>query len=132
MTLAAVLPLIIPALVPVFADGVRAIVGRVTRGPEGARPQTVDEAIRLSEADTERVKALAALDAPAGNISPWVADLRASFRYIAASVILGAAIAVLFVSGVPPASVDRAWLAAESSWSFIFGDRMYTYLKRGT
>ena len=56
------LSLVLPALVPAFADGVRGLFARLTGGA-GAQPQSVGEAIQLMEAQTARVKALAELDA---------------------------------------------------------------------
>lgn len=125
----ALLGLILPALVPVASDAIRGMVARLTGGA-GAKPQSVDEEIRLMEAEVKKLQALAELDRPSGNISQWVADLRASFRYIAAGVIILAATTTLFVP-TPVELVDIVWQAAGSVWSFIFGDRMWQYIKRG-
>lgn len=125
----ALLSLLLPALVPVASDAVRGIIAKFTGGA-GAIPQNVDEEIRLMEAKTKNLQALAELDKPAGNISQWVADLRASFRYIAAGLIILAALLTLYI----PTDIelaDIAWQAAGSAFSFIFGDRMYSYIKRG-
>lgn len=122
------LSLIIPALVPVASDAARGIVGRLT-GVAGAVPQNVDEEIRLLEARTRNLQAIAELDRPSGNISQWVADLRASFRYIAAGVVILAAVSTLYAP-ISESVADLAWQAAQSVWAFIFGDRMYSYIKR--
>jgi hypothetical protein len=127
--MSALLSLILPALVPVASDAVRGIVASFTGGA-GARPQNVDEAVRLMAAEAERLKALAELDRPTGEVSRWVADLRASFRYVAAGAVILAAIAALFVPGVPVDYADMAWSGAGSVWSFIFGDRMYSYIRK--
>lgn len=124
-----VLALVLPALVPVAADAVRGVVAKFT-GNAGVQPQNVEEAIRFMDADTARLKALAELDRPSGEISPWVADLRASFRYIAAGVFILAAVASLFAPSMPEEYVKMVWSGAGSVWSFIFGDRMYAYIKR--
>ena len=125
----ALLSLLLPALVPVASDAVRGIISKFTGGA-GAIPQNVDEEIRLMEAKTKNLQALAELDKPMGNISQWVADLRASFRYIAAGVVILAAVSTVFIP-VNPEVADLSWGAAQSVWSFIFGDRMYSYIKRG-
>lgn len=125
----ALLSLLLPALVPVASDAVRGIISKFTGGA-GAIPQNVDEEIRLMNAKTENLKALAELDRPSGNISQWVADLRASFRYIAAGVVVLAAVVTLFAP-VTKEITELAWNAAGSVWSFLFGDRMYSYIKRG-
>lgn len=124
MSLATVL---LPALVPVLADGVRGLFARITNG-KGAQPQTVAEAIQLMQAQVERLKALAELDRPVGNISRWVADLRASFRYIAVSCILAATGVAVFV-GVEPAALAVLLDLSGASMSFIIGERMYLGLR---
>jgi len=126
--------LVLPALIPVFADGLRAIFTRLTDGA-GVRPANTAEAIQLMQADAARLQALAALDAPGGSISSWVADLRASARYIAAGVcILGgwalAAMASAYPEQVPSEVAARGMDAADSAFSFLFGDRMYAHLRR--
>lgn len=123
----ALLSLLLPALVPVASDAIRGIVGKWTGGA-GAQPQNVAEAIQLMQAETERLKAVAELDKPSENISKWVADLRGSFRYIAASLIILAAIASLYTP-MPPEYVGLVWDAAGSVWAFIFGERLLLKLK---
>mgnify|MGYP001604119822 FL=1 len=125
----ALLSLLLPALVPVASDAIRGIIAKFTGGA-GAAPQNVNEEILLMNAKTENLKALAELDKPAGEISRWVADLRASFRYVAAGLVIIAAISTLYIP-VDVELADIVWQAAQSVWSFIFGDRMYSYLKRG-
>ena len=125
----ALLSLLLPALVPVASDAIRGIIAKFTGGA-GAAPQNVNEEILLMNAKTENLIALAELDKPAGEISRWVADLRASFRYVAAGLVIIAAISTLYIP-VDVELADIVWQAAQSVWSFIFGDRMYSYLKRG-
>src|SRR3989304_4873919 len=72
----------------------------------------------------------AALDRPTGNISQWVADLRASFRDVAGGVVILAAVSTLVIEVTPDVG-DLVWQSANSVWAFLFGDRMYTYIKRG-
>lgn len=122
--MASVLSLVIPALIPALADGIRGVFGRLTGGA-GAKPQNVEEQIKLMTAENERLKALAELDKPAENISPWVADLRASFRYIAAGVIILAAVSTLYTPKMDVALFEAIWNLAGSVFSFMFGDRMY-------
>lgn len=105
-------------------DGIRGIFGKLTGGA-GAKPQNVEEQIKLMAAENERLKAIAELDKPAENILPWVADLRASFRYIAAGVIIFGAISTLYMPKLDPALFEAIWNLAGSVFSFMFGDRMY-------
>lgn len=126
--------LILPALLPVVSDGIRAIFNRLTGGA-GAQPTNVGEAVQLMQAEAARMKAMAELDKPGGSISRWVADLRASSRYIAAGVcILGGyglvAAAAAYPDTVPPVMLDRAWDSADAGFSFLFGDRMYAHIRR--
>ena len=125
--MSALLSLLLPALVPVASDAIRGIVGKFTGG-SGAQPQNVAEAVQLMQAETERLKALAELDKPAENISQWVSNLRASFRYIAAGLVVLAAVSTLYID-VPPEYVGLSWDAAGSVWSFIFGERLLMKLK---
>src|SRR5262245_56522023 len=106
--------MVLPALIPVVSDGVRAVIGRFSGGA-GARPQNVEQTIKLQNADTDRLKALAELDKPSGEISRWVADLRASFRYIAAGFIITQAYVLILASGfgaaIPESYIDMAFQA---------------------
>lgn len=117
--------IVLPALIPAAVDGVKQIITRFTGG---VRPTSVDEQIKLENAGVERLKALSELDKPVGTPSQWVIDLRASFRYIAAGIAVGAAISSLFIEmpmEVRLLALD--WGAAAGS--FIFGERMYLGLK---
>ena len=118
-----ILSLVVPALIPAVADGLRGLFSKLTGGA-GAKPQNVEEQIKLMAAENERLKAVAELDRPSENISPWVADLRASFRYIAGCLIILAAISSLYIR-VDLFLQDAVWNLAGSVFAFLFGDRMY-------
>lgn len=122
------LSLILPALVPAVADGIRGVFTRLTGGA-GSQPANVDEEIKLMQAQTERLKAVAELDKPTGPISAWVADLRASFRYVACGIIILWAIVLSLVPGVEAGIRELSFDLAGSAFSFIFGDRMYLKLR---
>lgn len=127
----ALLPLLLPALVPAFVDAVRGGIGWLFGG-KGAQPQNVDEAVKLMSAEIEKLKALAELDKPAGNISQWVSDLRASFRYLAAAIIIIGTILAVFAKGfgtaIPDEFIDVLLTLSGSVFSFLFGDRVYLHL----
>src|SRR5689334_19530200 len=111
---------LISALAPAAIDAVKGIFGAITR----KIGLSVDDEIKLKNADVERLKALAELDRPVGTPSQWVVDLRASFRYIGAAICVTGGMATLFY---PPA-MAFAPLGVEiaaSAFSFIFGERMY-------
>jgi len=122
-----ILGLIIPALLPAVADGFKGLFQRMFGG---AKPITVDDQIKLMTAETEKLKVIAQLDTPAGEISRWVADLRASFRYIAAGMIILSTILCLFYGGVKDEFVDLMLQLTASVFSFMFGDRVYLHLKK--
>lgn len=59
------------------------------------------------------------------NISPWVADLRASFRSIAIGIIIFGATSTFYMPKVDVALFEAVWNLAGSVFAFLFGDRMY-------
>lgn len=121
---------VIPGLLPVVGDGIKTVINKVT-GNNPAVPQSVDDAIALMAAQTERLRALAEIDKPAGNISPWVADLRASSRYIAVFLLITNGIGQ-GIWGTDPQVVLMSGQMAQSAFFFLFGDRVYLHLKRGS
>ncbi|HOX22380.1 MAG TPA: hypothetical protein PLL10_02870, partial [Elusimicrobiales bacterium] len=79
---------------------------------------------------TDKMRVLAELDKPSEKISPWVADLRASFRYVCAGVIVLTAMVcgVYAVINVPEMRLPVVSSFLEltgAAFSFIFGERMY-------
>lgn len=128
-----VLSMVLPALVPAVADGVKGLFRRLAGG-DPSEPQSVQERVSLIQADTERLRALAEMDRPHGEISRWVSDLRASFRYVLAGLIILAATGIcLYMAAMDPGLREVVVLAfidmAGSAFSFVFGDRMYRHLK---
>jgi len=122
------LALLLPALLPVFSDGVRSLIAKIT-GIGGAEPKTVDDAIRLTDSQTRRLTALASLDNPAGEISKWVANFRAMHRYVLADLILVGTFVYIFLPS-PKMEVANFLLNLSASvFSFFFGDRVYLHLK---
>lgn len=119
------LTVLLPALLPAAADGVRGLFAKLT-GSEGAKPQSVTEVIQLMEADTSRLVALAELDR-AGNVSSWVANLRASSRYIA---VWAALLQWPIVATFAPGHADTSAQFAQAAVFFLFGDRVYMHLRR--
>ena len=124
------LTVLLPALVPVLADGLRGALAKIT-GVAGSQPQNVAEAIKLMEAQTARLEALAKLDALAPNVAPWVANLRGSFRYLAVGLIeLGAILGAFYPEGISPGALQVLLELAGASMSFIIGERMYLAIKK--
>jgi hypothetical protein len=125
---------LLPALVPAAVDGAKSLIGGLT-GNKAAQPQTFTDLVEWEKLGLEKLRTLAQLDQPAGNISRWVADLRASARYIAVFVILGgygvlATIDALYkpvTSGV----LEQWAMLAQSAVFFLLGDRVNMALKSG-
>lgn len=111
------------ALLPAGVDAIKGLFSGLGRRIGGL---SVDDEIKLKNADVERVKALATLDTPVGTPSQWVVDLRSSFRYIAATICVIGGLATFFV--VPALAPIGAELASVA-FSFIFGERMLLSLK---
>jgi len=122
------LALILPALIPVFTDGVRSVIAKIT-GIGGGEPKTVDEAIRLTDSQTNRLKALASLDNPAGEVSRWVANFRAMHRYVLADMILVATFIYVFLPTKNMEIANFLLNLSASVFGFFFGDRVYLHLK---
>lgn len=114
--------MIISAILPAAIDGVKNLINKVTGS---VKPRTVDEQIKLDNANVQRLEAMAKLDNPYGTPSQWVIDLRASFRYIAAGIVIGCAAVSLFVPGLGAAIQLLAFEAASVAFSFVFGERLY-------
>lgn len=127
----ALLTLVLPALLPAIIDLVKSAFSRVLGIPTG-QPQNFNERLEDKKLDIEKLKALAELDRPQGNVSKWVSDFRASFRYIAVGLIIVAAIIYNFLPELRQNAVSLNYLneLAASATFFIIGDRVYLGLKQ--
>lgn len=127
-----ILGLLIPSLLPALADGAKGLFQKFFGG---TKPVSVDEQIKLMQAETEKIKAIAEIDKPADNISVWVADLRASFRYISAGCIILSTIGFTawyfyYPTDKLDSMLEMLWQLTGSVFSFMFGDRVYLGLKK--
>lgn len=116
--------MLISALAPAAIEAIKGLVGGFSRKFGGL---SVDDELKIKNADIERLKVVATLDDPKGVPSQWVVDLRGSFRYIACMVIVAAGISTLFFA--PNFSGVGLELAGVAS-SFIFGERMVLSLRK--
>lgn len=121
--------LILPALVPAFTDGVRGLFAKLTGGAGGI-PQNMQERIQLIQAETEKLKALAELDAPNGEPSKWIINLRACYRYVIVTFILLTTIIVVYSPSIPAGVVAVFLDMTGACMSFIIGERMYLAIKK--
>lgn len=120
---------ILPALLPALSDGVRGVFSRLTGG-KGAMPQNVAEVIQLMNAENERLKALAQLDAVSGDIHKWVASLRALQRPAIATLIIVAYVWAIAVNA-PESYVTSLGDYTAMVTFYLFGDRSYNAWKKG-
>lgn len=118
---------IIAALVPVGVEGIKQAI---TKWTGGVKPTTVDEQIKLQEADIRRLEAVAKLDNPYGTPSQWVVDLRASSRYIGALVVILAGLFTLYIPNMPPEIITLAMEATGVVFGFLFGQRIVVNFKK--
>ena len=115
---------LVAALAPAAVDALKSLFGGFGRRIAGL---SVDDEIKLKNADVERVKALAELDTPVGTPSQWVVDLRAAFRYVAAGIcVVSPVLSVFFL----PSSLRLTAELASGAFGFIFGERMLLSLKQ--
>lgn len=111
---------VIAALVPVGIDGIKQFITKITGG---VQPQTIEDKIKLQEAENATMESLAKLDNPYGTPSQWVVDLRASSRYIAAIFVIASGILTLYI----PVDSEVQMMALEAVsvvFGFLFGHRM--------
>lgn len=110
---------------PAAIDLVKNTLGAVSRKWAGL---SVDDQIKLQNADISKLEALAKLDNPVGNPSQWVVDLRASFRYIGAGLVILIGTFVVVESQSAPL-IDAGLQLISMPFGFIFGERLYLGLK---
>lgn len=111
---------IIGALLPVAVESSKQLI---TKWVGGVKPTTIDEQIKLEQAEVARLEALARLDTPVGTPSQWVIDLRASARYVGALLVIAVGISSLYVP-VEESIRTMALEAANIAFGFLFGSRI--------
>ena len=118
--------MLVSSFAPVAIEGVKQGLAKLFGG---VKPLSVDDQIKLDNADVERLKAVAALDNPGGTPSQWVVDLRASARYIAAWIVILGGIGIQFL--VVDLTVKALMLEAVSVvFGFLFGTRIVANFTR--
>lgn len=118
---------VIAALVPVGVEGIKQAIVNWTGG---IKPTTVEDQIKLQEADVKRLEALGVLDNPHGTPSQWVVDLRASSRYLGALLVILAGVLSLYVPNLPKEMVSIAMESASVCFGFLFGQRIMINFKK--
>jgi hypothetical protein len=115
---------LLSALAPAAVDAIKTLFGGIARKVGGL---SVDDEIKLLNANVQKLEALAKLDNPVGTPSQWVVDLRSSFRYIAAGVCIAGGIVGLFIDN--PVITALGMEMAAAAFSFIFGERTLLAIK---
>ena len=120
--------MITSALLPAGLDIVKSIGQAISRKWVGL---SVDDEIKLRNADVSRLQALSSLDNPYGTPSQWVIDIRASFRYIASgvSIVIGASIMYYGYTAKDTQIILAGTELISIPYSFIFGERLWMGLK---
>lgn len=115
---------VLPALMDLVKNG----LGAVTRKFVGV---SVDDQIKMDNAQILKLQALAQMDNPNGEPSQWVVDLRAAYRYVAATAVIIIGAAILFVASL--GENDNLFNIGSNlvgmPFGFIFGERLYLGLK---
>lgn len=123
-----ILETLIPALIPVATDGIRAVFNRLTGGA-GAKPSNVTEVITLMEAETKRLQALAEIDAAGPNVSTWVNNIRALQRPVASGLIITGYLSTFYIQA-DGAIVENLGQYALMVTFYLFGERGYMHMKK--
>lgn len=115
---------VVPAVIDFF-KGAGSAISRKWFG------ESVEDQLKIQNADVEKLKALATLDNPYGTPSQWVVDLRASFRYVGAILVIsvGAASVWAGIDGNLPDVIEVGFTLVSAPFCFIFGERLYLGLK---
>lgn len=117
---------IIGALVPIGVEGIKQAIGKWAGGVKAV---TVDEQIKLDEAEIRRLEAVAKLDTPIGQPSQWVVDLRASARYLGALLVIAVGVSTLYIP-MDATIQSLALEAANIAFGFLFGSRIIAGFKK--
>lgn len=120
--------LLLSTLLPAGVDLIKNLFGSLGRKFIGL---SVDDQLKLDDAQLKRLEALAKLENPYGSPAQWVVDLRASYRYIAATILVfcGLVLAGYGAYTVQPEIISTGLETASMPFGFIFGERMYLGIK---
>lgn len=120
--------LIASVVLPAIIDLFKGSAGAISRKFFGL---SVDDQIKVQEAEVSKLKALADLDNPHGTPSQWVVDLRASFRYVCAVLVILVGCGAIYAGGQAQSQelLTMGFELIGMPFGFIFGERLYLGLK---
>lgn len=113
-------------ILPAIVDLVKGGAGAISRKFVG---MSVEDEIKLKNSDVEKLKALAALDNPNGTPSQWVIDVRAIYRYAAATLVIIVGCILVYMANGNKDLVLAGLEFIGMPFGFIFGERMYLGFK---
>lgn len=121
--------LLATVVIPAAVDLIR---GGFARLGEKISGLSVEDRIKLQNADVAKLEALAKVDNPYGTPSQWVIDLRASFRYIAAGILVlgGLSLAAYGLAKANQPAIQAGLETASVPAVFIFGERMWNGFRK--
>lgn len=113
---------------PILLDLLKSAGGAVSRKFLGL---SVEDQIKLDNAQVQRLRALAILDNPYGEPSKWVINLRGAFRYVAACIIIlgGLGLAAYGAYASDADFITSGLELAAAPFGFIFGERLVLSFK---
>ena len=122
--------ILMSAGLPILMDLIKSAGGAISRKWLGL---SVDDQLKLDSAAVEKMKALAELDNPYGTPSQWIIDLRGSFRYVSAALLLvvGTWVAVYGASISDQDIITTGLELAGPPFGFIFGERLVLSYRGG-
>ena len=120
--------LIASAFFPAILDIGKSIIAKIFKLK--AEPQTIDDRIKLMEAQAKYFEAISEFEKPSEYISKWINDLRASIRYLLAGFIFILS-AFYFIFGKNVDIINALMNMDAIIFGFFFGDRVYYNLKKG-
>lgn len=119
------LEIIIPALLPVATDIIRKAGDRIITG----RKLSIEDEVKLMQAEGEKLKALAELDRTNGETSKWVTDFRASFRYFFC-LLITMIVSIAIFSNIAINILNPLLDIFAGVVFYLIGHRTYIMLKR--
>jgi hypothetical protein len=117
----------IPSLLPTVANGLRGLFNKFSGGA-GAAPANAEEAVKIMEADTRRLEALARLDS-VGDVHKWVNDVRGMMRPTVAILVICSYLATFFIE-LPEAALDQVLDFTRIVVFYLFGERTLMHLMK--
>lgn len=120
---------LLSSLIPVGAEAVKQVVASKFGS---VKPATIDDQIKLDDAEVRRMEAIAKLDNPGGTPSQWVIDLRASSRYVASwlCIIIGCSMMLVGVQTNQPSLFMAGAELVSVAFGFLFGTRLVANWKK--